>query len=158
VTHRQSTLAHEAGHVVGGLLAGHRIKWVSIGASKRRPNDAGSTQFDFGDSPDLYGHLVAVVIGPMAAGEPPLPWPPHPDPYWTDAFTAATLVNHLGLSKERYVAAVALAAHYLDDHRVKCAIARVADALGQTGELDDRGVRDALGSELVNWLAQKGDA
>jgi hypothetical protein len=157
VTHRESTLVHEAAHAVGGLLAGHRVDRVHIGATKRRPGDAGFTTFDFAGSPDvdMFGHLVAILMGPMAEGKPPLPWPPHPDPDHSDAFNVATLVNHLAVSKSDYMAAVALAAHHLDEPQVKAAIARVADALGEAGELTDRGVRDALGPELVRWFAHK---
>jgi hypothetical protein len=53
--------------------------------------------------------------------------------------------------------AVALAAHHLDEPQVKAAIAKVADALGQAGELDDRAVRDALGPELLRWFAHKAE-
>jgi hypothetical protein len=157
VTHRLSTLAHEAGHVVGGLLAGHRIETARIGPTTKRPNDAGSVTFDFSASPDvdMYGHLVAVLMGGMAAGEPPLPWPPFPDPDSTDSFAVARLVNHLRLSRSEYMTAVALAAHHLDEPQVKAAIAKVADALGQAGEMDDRAVRDALGPELVRWFAHR---
>ena len=153
---RQSTLAHEAAHVVGGLLAGHRIKTVRLGATKKRPTEAGSTMFDFGASPDvdLYGHLVALLMGPMAEGKPPLPWPPtpDPDPDHSDAFAVARVVAHLRVSRADYRAAVALAAHWLDDPFVKAAIARVADALGEAGELSDRQVRAALGPHLLAWF------
>jgi HK97 family phage prohead protease len=160
VTHLRSTLAHEAAHVVGGLLAGHRIEKVTLGPTKARPNEAGTTCFDLAGSPDvdLFGHLVAVVMGPMAAGEPPPPWPPHPDPYNTDAFTAATVIHHLHLSKADYLAAVGRASHHLDDPQVKAPIALVADALGEAGELDDRAVREAVGPELLRrfYRARKG--
>jgi hypothetical protein len=91
----------------------------------------------------------------MAAGLPPLPWPPNPDPDHTDAFAAATPVNPLALAKSEYMAAVALADRSLDNPQVKTAIAKVADALSEVGELTDRGVRDALGPELVRWFAHK---
>jgi hypothetical protein len=157
VKQRDSTLVHEAAHAVGGLLAGHRIDRVHIGATKRRPGDAGFTTFDFAGSPDvdMFGHVVAILMGPMAEGLPPLPWPPNPDPDHTDAFNVATLVNHLALSKSDYMAAVALADRWLDNPQVKTAIAKVAHALGEVGELTDRGVRDALGPELVRWFAHK---
>jgi hypothetical protein len=157
VTHRESTLVHEAAHAVGGLLAGHRVDRVHIGATERRPGDAGFTTFDFAGSPDvdMFGHLVAILMGPMAEGKPPPPWPPHPDPDDSDAFNVATLVNHLAVSKSDYMSAVALADRWLDNLQVKTAIARVAQALGEAGELTDRAVRDALGPELVRWFAHK---
>jgi hypothetical protein len=157
VTHREATLVHEAAHVVGGLLVGHRIDRVHIGATKRRPGEAGFTRFDFAGSPDIdmFGHVVAILMGPMAEGKPALPWPPHPEPDHSDAFNVATLVNHLALSKSEYMSAVALADRWLDSPQVKTAIARVADALGEVGELTDRGVRDALGPELVRWFAHR---
>ena len=156
---RQATLAHEAAHVVGGLLAGHRIETVRIGATKERPTDAGSTTFDFGASGDVdfFGHLIAVLMGPMATGEPPPTWPPLPDPDSSDSMAIARLVNHLKLGKSDYASAVALAAHHLDDPFVKAAIANVADALGERGVLDDREVRDALGPSLLAWFARADD-
>ena len=159
MTDQQSTLAHEAGHVVGGLLAGHRIKVVVLhGLTKGQPREIASTSFDFTASDvDLFGHLVAVLMGPMAAGEPPPTWPPLPDPDSSDAMAIARLVNHLKLGKRDYRAAVALAAHHLDDPFVKAATATVADALGERGVLDDREVRDALGPQLLRWFARADD-
>jgi hypothetical protein len=100
----------------------------------------------------MLGHLVAILMGDMAEGKPPLPWPPHPDPDHSDAWAIAALVHHLALPKSDYVTAVALAAHHLRTPKVKAAIVRVADALGRAGELDDRGVRDAVGPELLRWF------
>jgi hypothetical protein len=155
VTVRQATLAHEAGHVVGGLLAGHRIETVRLGPTKREPKNSGTTTFDWAQSPevDLYGHLVAVLMGPMAAGKQPPAWPPLPDLDGNDdEHVVLTLVSHLKLSRAEYLAAVALAAHWLVDPLVKAAVARVAHALGQTGSLTDAQVRDVLGPGLVEWL------
>jgi hypothetical protein len=152
---RQATLAHEAGHVVGGLLAGHRIETVRLGPTKREPRNSGMTTFDWAVSSevDLYGHLVAVLMGPMAAGKPPPVWPPLPDMDGNnDEHVVLTLVSHLKLSKPDYMAAVALAAHWLADPLVKSAIAKVAHALGQTGLVTDAQVRDVLGRGLVEWL------
>ena len=100
---------------MGGLLAGHRIGEVRLGATKKRPSDAGSTAFDFGASPDvdLYGHLVALLMGPLAEGKPPRSWPPAPDPDSSDSLAIVRTVNHLSLGKGDYMAALALAAHYL---------------------------------------------
>jgi hypothetical protein len=151
----QSTLAHEAGHVVGGLLAGHRIETVRLGPTEREPKTSGLTTFDWSESPevDLFGHLVAVLMGPMAAGEQPPAWPPLPDmDRNNDEHVVLTLVSHLKLSKPEYVAAVALASHWLADPLVKSAIAKVAHALGQSGSLSDAQVRDVLGTGLVGWL------
>lgn len=155
MTVRQSTLAHEAGHVVGGLLAGHRIETVWLGPTEREPKNSGTTTFDWAESPnvDLYGHLVAVLMGPMAAGEQPPAWPPLPDMDGNDdEHLVCTLASHLKLNKPGYVAAVALASHWLGDPLVKSAIAKVAHALGQTGSLTDAQVRDVLGPGLVEWL------
>jgi hypothetical protein len=103
----------------------------------------------------MFGHVVAILMGPMAEGLPPLPWPPIPDPDHTDAFNVSTLINDLALSKSDYMAAVALADRWLDNPQVKTAIAKVAHALSEVGELTDRGVRDALGPELVRSFAHK---
>jgi hypothetical protein len=155
VTARQATLAHEAGHVVGGLLAGHRIETVRLGPTEGEPKTSGTTTFDWVESPevDLYGHLVAVLMGPMAAGKQPPAWPPLPDMHGNDdEHVVLTLVSHLKLTKAEYLAAVALASHWLGDPLVKAAIAKVAHALGQTGSLTDAQVRDVLGRGLVEWL------
>jgi hypothetical protein len=149
---RQSTLAHEAAHVVGGLLAGHRIEMVRIGPSRKHPKDAGTTSFDLSSDIDMFGHLVAVLMGPMAEGGPAPEWPPRLDPESRDSMAVCTLVNRLALSRADFEAAVALAAHWLDDPFVKSAITTIADALGQAGELDDRQVRDALGPGLLGWF------
>jgi hypothetical protein len=156
VTGRQATLAHEAAHVVGGLLAGHRIKSVRLGPSKKDPGQGGNTVFDLEGSPevDLYGHLIAVLMGPMAEGHQPPQWPPPLHPDVSDSLATARLINHLALTKGDYDAAVAIASHWLHDPMVKAAIARVATALGQHGELDDRMVREALGPHLLAWLAR----
>jgi hypothetical protein len=152
----QSTLAHEAGHVVGGLLAGHRVKAVRLGGTERTPGVEGLTSFDWSASPDvdLFGHLVSVLMGPMAEGKPPPGWPPLPDIEndAADGHVVTHLVIHLKLSKSDYMAAVALAADWLGDPLVKSAIAKVAHALRQTGFLTDAQVRDVLGSGLVEWL------
>ena len=157
MTGRQATLAHEAGHVVGGLLAGHRIETVQLGPTEREPKSSGMTTFDWAQSPevDLYGHLIATLMGPMAAAKSAPGWPPLPDLEGeNDEHVAAIIVNHLRLTKPEYMAAVALAAHWLDDPLVKSAIAKVAHALGQTGSLTDAQLRDVLGPGLVEWLEQ----
>jgi hypothetical protein len=133
---RESTLFHEAGHVVGALLAGHRIQAVHLGGSERCPTTAGTTVLDWAASP-----------------EPPPQWPPLPQLDGNrDEHLAATLVSHLRLSKGEYMTAVALAEHWVSDPLVKAAIAKVAYALGQAGALTDRMVREALGPELVAWF------
>ena len=154
MTGRQATLAHEAAHVVGGLLAGHRIGRVELGPTTRNPRDAGTTTFDFAGSPavDMFGHLVAVLMGPLAAVEEVPTWPLQLDPDSSDSLAIAALVNHLHLSKGDYLAAVALASHHLDDPLTKGAIGRVAHALGKKGSLTHQEVRDALGPGLVEWL------
>jgi hypothetical protein len=154
VTARLSTLAHEAGHVVGGLLAGHRVKAVTLGQTRQNPDSAATTTFDFSASPevDFFAHLVAVLMGPLAEGREPPPWPPAPDPHDKDSIAVSRLVNHLGLGKGDYQAAVALAAHWLDDPFVKSAMATVAHALGQEGVLTDSMVRNALGPHMVRWF------
>ena len=155
MTARQATLAHEAGHVVGGLLAGHRIETVRLGPTETEPRNSGTTTFDWAQSPDvdLFGHLVAVLMGPMAAGGQPPVWPPLPDLDGNDdEHVVLRLVSHLKLTKPEYMAAVALAAHWLDDPLVKAAISKLAHALGQTGSLTDAQVRDVLGTGLVEWL------
>jgi hypothetical protein len=152
---RESTLFHEAGHVIGALLAGHRIQAVHLGGSERCPTNAGTTVLDWAASPDVdfFGHLIAVLMGPMAEGEPPPQWPPLPQLDGNrDEHLAATLVSHLRLSKGEYMTAVALAEHWVSDPLVKAAIAKVAYALGQAGALTDRMVREALGPELVAWF------
>ena len=156
MTERQSTLAHEAAHAIGGLLAGHRIGTVRLGATRKQPDEAGSTSFDFAATPevDLYGHLIAVLMGGMATGERPPSWPLQPDPDSRDSLAVARLVNHLKLSKFGYESAVALAAHWLADPLVKSAMATVAHALGQKGVLTDDQVRKALGPQMLAWFAR----
>ena len=159
----QALLAHEAGHVVGALLAGHRIKTVQIGATKEVPRVSALTTIDWEASSDidLYAHLVSVLMGPMAAGEPPPEWPPSPnlenDEVADDVVVCR--VVHLKLTKGDYRAALAIAAHWLDDPLVKSAIAQVAHALGHAGELTDREVRDVLGrgcSRGSSWPTRRG--
>jgi hypothetical protein len=156
VSARQSTLAHEAGHVVGGLLAGHRIKTVALGKTRENPDSAAITTFDFSGSPevDFYGHLVAVLMGPMAEGREPPFWPPAPDPHDKDSIAVARLVNHLGLGKGDYLAAVAIAAHWLDDPYVKSAVATVAHALGRESVLTGSMIRQALGPHMLAWFGR----
>ena len=156
MTDRQSTLAHEAAHVVGGLLAGHRVKAVTLGKTRQNPDSAAITTFDFSRSPDadFFGHLVAVLMGPLAEGREPAPWPPAPDPHDSDSMAVSRLINHLGLGKGDYHAAVALAAHWLDDPLVKSAMATVAHLLGQEGVLTDATIRKALGAEMLAWFAR----
>jgi hypothetical protein len=116
---------------------------------------SGTTTFDWAESPEVHlsGHLVAVLMGPMATGEQPPAWPPLPDMHGNnDEQVVLTLVSHLKLTKPEYMAAVALAAHWLDDPLVKAAVAKLAHALGQTGSLTDAQVRDVLGTGLVEWL------
>ena len=124
------------------------------GPTKRNPRDAGTTTFDFAASPevDMFAHLVAILLGPLAAGEPAPTWPPQLDPDSSDSLAIATLVNHLHLSKSDYMVAVALACHHLDDPLTKGAISRVAHALGQHGSLTHDEVCDALGPGFVEWL------
>ena len=137
-----------------GYLGAIASRRSASGATKERPTDAGSTLFEFGASGhvDLYGHLVAVLMGGMAQGLSAPPWPPVPDPDSSDSLAIARIVNHLKLGKSDYTAAVVLAAHHLDDPFVKSAIATVADALGEHGVLTDQQVRDALGPHLLVWF------
>ena len=152
-------LAHEAAHVVGGLLCGQHVKEVRLGATKRNPRNAATTTFELDGDIDLYGRLVATLMGPMAEGQPPPAWPPLPDLYGhNDEHIAATLVSHLRLSKADYMAAVALAAHQLDDPLVKAAIAQVAHALGQTGVLTGQQIEQLLGPNMVAWLERGEDS
>jgi hypothetical protein len=73
-----------------------------------------------------------------------------------DEHVVLTLVSHLQLTRAEYMAAVALASHWLGDPLVKSAIAKVAHALGQTGLLTDAQVREVLGRGLVEWLEAAG--
>ena len=153
VTERQATLAHEAAHVVGGLLAGHRVKAVRLGKTRQNPDSAARTTFDFSGSPDVdvFAHLVATLMGPLAEGRKPAPWPPAPDPHDSDSMAVSRLINHLGLGKGAYQAAIAIAAHHLDDPQVKAAMAAVAHALSREGVLTDATIRKALGPQLA-WF------
>jgi hypothetical protein len=150
MTERQATLAHEAGHAVGSLLAGHRIDVVRVGSVK--DGLVGSCEIDQYQELDPFGHLVAVLMGPLAAGESPPPWPPTPHAKsGTDEREAAMLV-HLGITREQYHAACGIAAHYVTDHRVKAAVARVAEKLGTLGSLTNVMVKDAAGEEFMRWV------
>lgn len=96
----QALLAHEAGHVVGGLLVGQHVREVRLGATKRNPRNAATTTFELDGDIDLYGRLVATLMGPMAEGQPPPAWPPLPDlDGHNDEHICAVLVTHLKLSK-----------------------------------------------------------
>ena len=155
MTGLQAVLAHEAGHVIGTLMAGHKIESVRLGPTRRDAKVAALTSVDFDtEVTDLFGHVVAILMGPMAEGEAPPSWPPLPDIESTlsDQHALCVLANHLRLTEADYWAAVALAAHCLDDPTVKAAHALIADALGERGELTDRDVRDLLGPDLVAWL------
>jgi hypothetical protein len=159
VAQTQALLAHEAAHVIGGLLAGQHVKEVRLGATKRNPRNAATTTFDLDGDVDLYGRLVATLMGPMAEGAPPPAWPPLPDLVGhNDEHICAVLVAHLKLSKAEYVAAVALAAHQLDDPLVKAAIAQVAHALGQHSVLPGQQIEELLGPNMVAWLEHGEDS
>jgi hypothetical protein len=152
---RQATLAHEAGHVVGGLLAGHRIETVRLGPTKREPRNSGMTTFDWAVSSevDLYGHLVAVLMGPMAAGKPPPVWPPLPDMDGNDdEQVVLTLVIHLKLTKPEYFggggARRALAGRPAGEVRHCEGGARA----GADRFADRRPAARRVGTGLVEWL------
>ena len=152
MTGKQALLMHEAAHCVGGLLAGHRVKEIRVGPRKRTPLHAGTASFDFSGEVDQFGHPVAILMGPLAEGQPAPAWPPMPSDN-DDEFAAALVVSNLALTAAEYRAAVAIAAHYLDDHHVKEAIARVANAHGKKGSLKDEDVRAALTPDLLAWFA-----
>lgn len=126
-------------HVVGGVLAGQHVREVRLG--------------ELDGDVDLYGRLVATLMGPMAEGQPPPSWPPLPDLHGcNDEHIAATLVMHLKLSRADHMAAVALAAHQLNDPLVKWAIAQVARALGQHSVLTGQEIEELLRPNMVAWL------
>lgn len=161
VSDQQSTLLHEAGHIVGALLAGHHIEVVRLGGSERNTNYVGTTVLDWAASPDVdyYGHLITVLMGPMAEGDPPPGWPPLPHVDGVpDEHVSARLVSYLSLSKSEYVLAVALAEHWLNDPLVKASIAKLARALGEAGSLTDRMIRDVLGPGLIGWFEMRARA
>jgi hypothetical protein len=92
-------------------------------------------------------------MGPMAEGKPPPRWPPLPDlEGCDDEHVAARLVAHLRLTEADYRAAVAIAAHWLDDPLVKSAMATVAHLLGWEGVLTNDQIRRALGPQLLAWF------
>ena len=53
VSDQPSTLLHEAGHIVGALLAGHHIEVVRLGGSERNTSYVGTTVLDWDASPDV---------------------------------------------------------------------------------------------------------
>lgn len=62
------------------------------------------------------------------------------------------MLVHLGITRAQWHDACGIAAHYVTDHRVKAAVARVAEKLGQLGSLTNVMVKDAVGEEFMRWV------
>jgi hypothetical protein len=111
----------------------------------------GSVKLDEGGEP--FARLIAILLGPMAAGQDPPPWPPDPGAdRGTDEREAAQAVHRGAITRAQYLAAKAIAQHLLLDHHVKGAIAAVAHKLGELGALTSVGVKDAVGPDFLNWI------
>ena len=143
-------IAHECGHAIGLLLCGHGVAEVRV--DHELVGELGRVEADFTDSGADYGCVIALVMGPMAAGDPPLAWPPDPDSAIRDERNLATLVEHLNLSEGDYRAAIAFAATWLDWHEVKGACALLGQALGRVPVISGRQLEELLGPERLARL------
>ena len=88
-------IAHESAHAIGLLIQGHGVAEVRV--DHDRLGELGRITADFSHSEADYGCLIAALMGPIAGGDPPPPWPPDRDSLDTDERNAAVLVEHLGL-------------------------------------------------------------
>jgi hypothetical protein len=145
---RTRTRAHEAGHCLGALLAGARIDVVRVGVDG---DSLGSVKLESGGDP--FDRLIAIMLGPLASGQPVPAWPPNPAAdRGSDEREAAQAVHEGAITRAQYASAAAIAAHYACDARGKEVIARIAHALGTMDRMTDRMVRDALTPELREWI------
>ena len=140
-------IAHEAGHAIGLLLNGHGVAEVRV--DHQRLGELGRVEADFTHSGADYGCVVALLMGPMAAGDPPPAWPPDPGSTTQDERNLATLVEHLDLSEGDYRAAIAFAATWLDWHEVKGACALLGQALGRVPVISGRQLEELLGPDRL---------
>jgi hypothetical protein len=146
----RATVLHEAGHCIGFIWAGLVPREVRVDAPEE--GLLGTTMAPPIDADDLdLGHLIAVVLGPMASGSPPPRWKPRRDADDSDEVAAAALVEHLGLAENDYRAAIAIAGHLLDDPRFKTAHALLCAALARVPVLDARQLRELLGPRLEDF-------
>lgn len=144
---RDKLIAHECGHAIGLLVHGHGVAEVRV--DHERLGELGRVTADFSHSQADYGCVIALLMGPMNAGDPPPAWPPAPDSTTQDERNLAILVDHLGLSESDYKAAIAFAAFDLDWHAVKGAMALLGQALHRVPVITGDQLRDLLGPHLA---------
>jgi hypothetical protein len=140
-------ISHEAGHAIGLLVNGHGVALVRVDHDVY--GELGRCTADFSNSSADLGIVIADMMGPMAAGEPPPSWPPDPDSLLRDERNLAILVDYLELDETDYRAAIALAAHLLDDPDVKAAHALLCQALWRAPVITGEQLRELLGPRLA---------
>lgn len=140
-------ISHEAGHAVGLLLNGHGVKEVRV--DHERLGELGRVTADYSHSQADYGTLIACLMGPMAAAEPPPSWPPDPDSLVPDERYMATLVRHLQLTETEYLFAIEFARLWLDWHEVKGAMALLGQALYRVPVISGDQLNELLGPRLA---------
>jgi hypothetical protein len=145
--HPEKTIVHEAGHAVGLLVNGHGVALVRVDHDVY--GELGLCTADFTNSSADYGIVIADMMGPMAAGDPPPSWPPDPDAIEKDERNLAILVEYLELDETAYKFAIAIAAHLLDDPEVKAAHALLCQALHRVPVITGEQLRELLGPHLA---------
>ncbi len=148
-----SLIAHECGHAIGLLIQGHGVAEVRV--DHERLGELGRTTADFSHSEGDYGYLIACLMGPIAGGDPPPPWPPDRDSLDTDEHNAAVLVEHLGLCEHDYEAAIIIARTWLDSHNVKAASAVLGQALFKVPVISGAQLEELLGPHLARLRGEE---
>jgi hypothetical protein len=140
-------IAHESAHAIGLLIQGHGVAEVRV--DHERLGELGRVTADYSHSEADHGSLIADLMGPIAGGDPPPPWPPDRDSLNTDEHVAAVLVEHLGLCEHEYEAAIVIAGAWLDSHRVKGACALLGQALFRVPVISGDQLTELLGPRLA---------
>jgi hypothetical protein len=151
--HPAKTIIHESGHAVGLLVNHHGVAEVRVDHDV--PGELGLTTADFSHSQADYGYLIAGLMGPMNAGDPPPPWPPDRDSNDTDERNAAVLVEHLELSRSDYLGACAIAEFLLDWHECKGAMALLGQALHRVPVITGEQLEELLGPRRLARLRRE---
>jgi hypothetical protein len=141
------TIRHECGHAIGLLITGHDVAEVRV--DHELVGQLGRVEIDHThSSADYYGCLIAVLMGPMSAGDPPPVWPL--DPHSSgDERALAVLVDYLALDRGGYQAAIDSAALWLDWHEAKGAMALLGQALARVPVITGDQLRELLGPRLA---------
>jgi hypothetical protein len=142
----EKTIAHECGHVVGLLLNGHAVSEVRV--DHDYVGQLGRVVVDFTHSEPDLGYLVAVLMGPMAAGDPPPEWPRDPKAVG-DEHNMAVLVDYLAVDQDGYQTAIHYARGWLDWHEAKGAMALLGQALSRVPVISGDQLEELLGPRLA---------